>query len=84
MKKEEFVAIMPYICADLVNMISKKQNISEIEALNKLYVSKLYTLLEQEDTKVWYYSTDMLYSLLVQEEEKRITILSWRLSRNGF
>ena len=24
--------------------------------------------LEQEDTKVWQYSTDMLYSLLEQEE----------------
>lgn len=31
--------------------------------------SKLYASLEQEDTKVWQYSTDMLYLLFKQEEK---------------
>lgn len=31
--------------------------------------SKLYAILEQEETKVWQYSTEMLYSLFKQEEE---------------
>jgi len=34
-----------------------------------LYNSKLYAILEQEETKVWQYSTEMLYSLFEQEEE---------------
>jgi hypothetical protein len=29
----------------------------------------LYASLEQEDTKVWQYSTDMLYLLFKQEEK---------------
>ena len=68
MDQEQFAAIMPYISADLVGMIVKKKNISEPDAIAKLYNSKLYAALEQEDTKVWQYSTDMLYSLLEQEE----------------
>lgn len=69
MGHEQFVAIMPYISADLVNMIAQKQNITESDALNKLYSSKLYGLLEKEETKVWQYSTEMLYSLFVKEEQ---------------
>ena len=68
MGQDQFAAIMPYISADLVGMIVKKKNISEPDAITKLYNSKLYAALEQEDTKVWQYSTDMLYSLLEQEE----------------
>ena len=69
MGHEQFVAIMPYISADLVNMIAQKQKITESDALNKLYSSKLYGLLEKEETKVWQYSTNMLYSLFVKEEQ---------------
>ena len=69
MGHEQFVAIMPYISADIVNMIAQKQNITESDALNKLYSSKLYGLLEKEETKVWQYSTEMLYSLFVKEEQ---------------
>ena len=64
MGQEQFAAIMPYISADLVGMIAKKKNISENDAITKLYAT-----LEQEDTKVWQYSTDMLYLLFKQEEK---------------
>lgn len=68
MGHEQFAAMMPYISADLVSMIVRKQNIAETDAMNKLYASKLYGLLEKEETKLWQYSTDMLYSLFVREE----------------
>lgn len=67
MSQEQFHAIMPVISADIINMIVAKRNISETEAIQLLYSSKLYADLEQEDTKVWQYSTAMLYSLLEQE-----------------
>ena len=69
MSQEQFAAMMPYISTDLVAMIAEKQNISYEEAIKKLYVSKLYATLEKEETKVWQYSTQMLYSLLEQEEQ---------------
>ena len=68
MSQEQFAAIMPYICSDLVEMISVKDKLPSEEAISRLYSSKLYELLEKEDTKVWHYSTDMLYSLYAQEQ----------------
>ncbi len=69
MGREQFAAMMPYISADLVAMIADKQNITNEEAITKLYASKLYEALENEETKVWQYSTQMLYSLFEQEEK---------------
>ena len=69
MRDDQFISIMPYISTDLVTMIIERQNISEKKAVYKLYASKLYSLLENEETKLWQYSTDMLYSLLEQEEK---------------
>lgn len=68
MGQEQFAAIMPTISADLVAMITDKQRISEKEAIKQLYASKLYAALEQEETKVWQYSTSMLFALYEQEK----------------
>ncbi len=68
MGQDQFLAMMPYISADLVAMIVNKQNLSNEDAIQMLYSSKLYEELEDEETKVWQYSTDMLYSLLLQEK----------------
>ena len=69
MSQEQFAAMMPYISADLVALIAQNQKISHEEAIKKLYTSELYAVLEKEDTKVWQYSTQMLYSLFEQEEQ---------------
>lgn len=67
MNAEKFSALMPIIIGDLAKKIVKEERISESEAIDKIYGSKLYALLEQEDTKLWHYSTAMLYSLLEEE-----------------
>lgn len=67
MVQEQFQAIMPIISADLLNLIISKRNIQEEDAILLLYNSKLYAALENEETKVWQYSTPMLYSLLEHE-----------------
>ena len=69
MTREQFDAIMPYISSDLIDMIARKKGITEDEELIRLQSSKLYASLEQEDTKIWQYSTDMLYSLFEKEEK---------------
>ena len=63
MEKAKFTAILPFICADLANMISKEESISEEEAISSLYASDLYAQLEREETKLWQYSTPMLYQM---------------------
>lgn len=69
MSKEQFEALIPYISADLIKLIADKENISHDDAILRLYSSKLYELLEDEETKIWQYSSEMLYALLKQEEE---------------
>lgn len=72
MSREQFAAILPYICTDLIYMIISQKKVTEEDAILKLYTSKLYEVLEKEDTKLWHYSTKMLYSLLEQEEKTGI------------
>lgn len=67
MNVEQFSAMMPVISADLIEMIARRKGMDEMQAIQKLYESKLYAALEQEDTKLWHYSTPMLYALLEQE-----------------
>ena len=74
MGHEQFAAMMPYISADLVAMIANREKITSEAAIKKLYSSKLYEALENEETKVWQYSTQMLYSLF-EQEKKTGTIL---------
>ncbi len=69
MEHNRFMALMPFIVNDLVNLIVQEENISEKDAIRILYSSQLYSYLECEETKVWHYSTHMLYSLLVEELE---------------
>ena len=67
MGQEQFSAIMPIISADIVAMITAQRGVSECEAIKMLYASKLYETLEKEETKLWQYSTPMIYSLLEPE-----------------
>ena len=69
MSQEQFTALMPYIISDLVSLIAENDQISENIAMERLYNSQLYKLLEQEDMKLWQYSSHMLYSLFQQEQK---------------
>ena len=44
-------------------------NISYSEALKLLYNSKLYNALEDEKTKMWYYSNYDLFRMFLEEKE---------------
>lgn len=73
MTQKQFEVLMPIISSSIIDMIVEKRNVSEKKAIELLYSSKLYATLEKEETKLWYYSTPMLYSLL-EEEWKSGTI----------
>ena len=67
MEKGKFAAILPVIVSGLTKKIIEETGISEDEAFEKLYNSELYAFLENEKTKVWYYSVPMLYDLYYEE-----------------
>jgi len=67
MDKNKFDAAFPILCSALVEKISVELNLSDKQAVTELYSSHLYEILEQEETKVWQYSTEKLFELFLQE-----------------
>jgi len=65
----EFESILPFKVEGVVEQLIKGYKMSLEDALEYLYSSQLYTLLEQEETKMWHYSPQMLLHLL--EDEKK-------------
>ena len=67
MEKNKFAAILPVIVGGLANKIIEETHMSEAEALDKLYNSALYSILEKEETKIWQYSVPKLFELWENE-----------------
>jgi len=67
MNKEKFHALLPIFMSALIKKIIEQKNISQDEAFSRLYNSRLYILLDDEQTKVWHYSTEKLYQLFEEE-----------------
>ena len=67
MDESKYAAILPLIVGGLTSKIVEETGVSEDEAFEKLYNSELYAFLENEETKVWYYSVPMLYDLYYEE-----------------
>ena len=67
MDKEKFAALLPFFVTDLIAKIIERKNISQDEAISQLYYSRLYFLLEDEQTKIWHYSTEKLFQLFEEE-----------------
>lgn len=67
-ENKRFEAILPIITAELISFIMKEESLGEDDAINRLYATRLYELLENEKTKVWQYSTYMLLELYNREK----------------
>jgi len=63
MDKAKFEALLPFIVTALIQKIIERKNISQDEAFSALYGSGLYLVLDDEETKVWHYSTEKLFQL---------------------
>ena len=69
MADKKFEAILSLIIPQVINLICENYPLDEIEASREFYESEVYALLEQEDTKVWHFSTLTLFNMF--DEEKR-------------
>jgi hypothetical protein len=67
MDKAQFEALLPLIIAALMQKIIEQKKITQDEAFSRLYNSMLYGVLENEQTKVWYYSVEKLFQLFEEE-----------------
>ncbi len=67
MDKNKFDAVYPIICSVLAEKIAAELSLSDNDAVEKLYSSHLYEMLEQEKTKLWHYSTEKLFEMFLEE-----------------
>ncbi len=68
MDKSKFDAVFSIISAALAERIATELNLSDEEAIIELYSSYLYQTLEQEETKLWQYSTEKLLEMFLEEK----------------
>lgn len=69
MSDGKFTCIVMSTVQTLCDSIKNYFNISYQEATNLLYHSKLYKALEDEKTKMWYYSSYDLFRMFLEEKE---------------
>lgn len=69
MGAEKFSAVMGVIVEQIVHLISENYPYDEMTASNEFYNSKVYALLEQEETKLWHFSPLTLFNMF--DEEKK-------------
>ena len=67
MDKEKFTSVFPVICSSLAEKIIDNNVLTEEELPGRLYRSYLYEKLENEETKVWHYSSEKLFDLFKEE-----------------
>ncbi len=68
MNKGKFTVIMLEKIQTLCDSIKNYFNISYDETIKLLYNSKLYEALEDEETKMWYYSNYDLFRMFLEEK----------------
>lgn len=69
MNDEKFGAVMSILVPQVIHLITENYAYDEITAANEFYSSKLYALLEEEDTKFWHFSPLTLFNMF--DEEKK-------------
>ena len=67
METNNFDIVLQVISTGLVEKIITETGLNEDEAMEKLYSSALYSMLEDEEMKVWHYSVTLLYELYKEE-----------------
>ncbi len=73
MEQNKFEALLILIVPKVVGLIIENYKCDEVAATREFYSSKVYFLLEQEDTKLWHFSPLTLFNMY-DEERKTGTI----------
>ncbi len=67
MNENQFSSLLTLIVPQIIDKITENSNITEINAINQFYHSRLYNELSYEETKVWHYSPLLLYTMYQDE-----------------
>lgn len=70
MEKKKFEAMLILLVPQVVSLIAEKYCCSEVTASEEFYSSKVYSFLEQEDTKLWHFSPLTIFNMFDEEKQK--------------
>lgn len=70
MDQKTFEAILMLLVPQEIDLIVKNYGLDEISATKAFCESKLYSVLEEEDTKVWHFSPLTLSAYLTRRKEQ--------------
>ena len=71
MNEGKFSAILSVIVPPVVGLVSSRMGLSEVDAAESFYRSKVYARLSDETSKLWHYSAEMLFSMYDDEVSGR-------------
>jgi predicted nucleotidyltransferase len=69
MNEKKFESMLIFLVPEVISIIVDKHKITETEATQMFYISKVYELLEDEKTKLWHFSPLTLYNMFDQEQK---------------
>ena len=67
MEQKKFEAVLKLLIPQVIHLITEKKNIDEVTASRDFYNSKVYELLENEETKLWHFSPLTLFNMYDDE-----------------
>ena len=68
MDKKKFDAVLTLLVPQIIELIAVKYQYDEITATKEFYGSKVYEILEEEDTKLWHLSPLTLFQMYDEEK----------------
>ena len=69
MEKKKFEAVLVLLVPQIIHIIVEKYFYDEITASKEFYNSKVYSFLEQEETKLWHLSALTLFNMFDEEKQ---------------
>lgn len=69
MDKQKFKAMLMLLVPQVIYLITKNYSYDEVTASREFYDSKVYSILEQEDTKLWHLSALTLFNMFDEEKQ---------------
>ncbi len=69
MEKKKFEAMLMLLVPQIIHLIVENYTYGEVAASKEFYSSKVYSFLEQEDTKLWHLSALTLFNMFDEEKQ---------------
>lgn len=69
MEQKKFESMLFLIVRQITGLIVRNYGMDEVTAAKAFYDSKVYSLLEQEDTKLWHLSPLTLFNMFDEERK---------------